>query len=82
MALSPYESHKCQTDKQRQAKQDDVDRHRVIFENLVCSGVESRLREVENTGETNDKAVDFPEGSEAEDFGGIVAGSDVNKRYE
>jgi hypothetical protein len=36
---------------------------------LVGCGVESCLREVEQTGETDDEAVDFAKGREAEDFG-------------
>jgi hypothetical protein len=35
--------------------------------------VEGRLREVEEAGEADDEAVDFAEGGEAEDFGGVVA---------
>jgi hypothetical protein len=69
MALAPHKRNKRQTNKQRQAKQNNVDRHRVIFERLVCSGVESRLRKIEDTGETDNEAVDLAKGGEAEDFG-------------
>ena len=37
------------------------------------SGVESGLDKVEEACETDDEAVDFAEGGEAEDFGGVVA---------
>jgi hypothetical protein len=79
VALPPDKSHERQTNEQRQAKQNDVDGDRVVLEGLVRSGVEGRLREVEDTGETDDEAVDFAEGGEAEDFGGVVADSDVSK---
>jgi hypothetical protein len=42
-------------------------------EDFVCSGVEGGLGEVEKSGETYDEAIDFAEGSEAEDFCGVVA---------
>jgi len=45
----------------------------------VCRGIESGLREVENTGEADDETVDFSEGGEAEDFGRVVAGRDISK---
>jgi len=48
----------------------------------VCSGVESRLREVEDTGEADDEAINFSESGETEDFGGVVAVGDVSKRFE
>jgi hypothetical protein len=79
MAVPPYKNNERHTNEQRQAKQDDVNGDRVVLEGLVRSGVEGRLREVEDTGETDDKAVDFAEGGEAEDFGGVVADSDVSK---
>ena len=73
MALSPHKCHKCETDKQRQAEQNDVDRYGIVLEGLVRSSVKGRLREVEDTGKADDEAVDFAEGGEAEDFGGVVA---------
>jgi hypothetical protein len=39
----------------------------------VCCSVEGGLGKVEQAGETDDQAVDFAEGGEAEDFGGVVA---------
>ena len=36
-------------------------------------GVEAGLRKVEDSSEADDEAVDFAEGGEAEDFGGVVA---------
>jgi hypothetical protein len=39
----------------------------------VCCGVKRGLGEVEQAGETDYEAVDFAEGGEAEDFGGVVA---------
>ena len=80
MALSPHKTHQCETNKQRQAKQNNVDGHRVVLEGLMCSCVEGRLREVEDTGEADDEAVDFAEGGEAEDFGRVVARWGVSNR--
>ena len=42
------------------------------MEGFVRCGVECGLAEVEQAGETDDEAVDFSEGGEAEDFGGEV----------
>jgi hypothetical protein len=39
----------------------------------MCRSVERGLREVEQTRETDDEAVNFAEGGEAENFGGVVA---------
>jgi hypothetical protein len=81
MTLAPHKRHKCETDKQRQTKQYNVDRYRVVLEGLVRSGVEGRLGEVKDTGKANDKAVDFAEGSEAKDLRGIIAGRGVSRRF-
>jgi len=40
------------------------------------------LREVENTGETDDEAVDFSESGKTEDFGGVVADRSVSNELE
>ena len=82
MTLAPHKCHKCETDKQRQAEQDDVDRYRVVLEGFVRSSVEGRLREVEDTGKADDEAVDFAKGGEAEDLGGIIAGIGVSRRLK
>jgi hypothetical protein len=50
VALSEDEGDECYTNKQCQAKQDDVDRNWVVLEDLVCRGIKSRLREIEDTG--------------------------------
>jgi hypothetical protein len=68
MASSPHERNKRNTNKQREAKKHHVNGYRVVVERLVGCGVESCLREVEQTGETDDEAVDFAKGCEAEDF--------------
>ena len=60
------------------AEQDQVDGAGVVAEGLVCEGVEAGLREVEEACEADDQAVDFAEGCEAEDFGGVVAGMCVS----
>lgn len=69
MALPPDEGDQDDADQQRSAEQDDIDGDGVVLEHLVGCGVESRLGEVEQAGETDDQAVDFAEGGEAEDFG-------------
>jgi hypothetical protein len=46
-----------------------------VIKDLVRQGVEARLGEVEETGETDDEAIDLAEGFKAEDFGRIVAGN-------
>lgn len=43
------------------------------MEGRVGEGVEAGLREVEEAGEADYEAVDFAEGGEAEDAGGVVA---------
>jgi hypothetical protein len=40
------------------------------------------LREVKDTGKADDEAVDFAEGGEAEDLGGIIAGIGVSRRLK
>ena len=40
------------------------------------------MREVEDTGEADDEAINFSESGETEDFGGVVAVGDVSKRFE
>jgi hypothetical protein len=39
----------------------------------MCRGIECGLREVKETGETDDQAIDFAKGGETKDFGGVVA---------
>lgn len=73
MALAPDKRNEHNSHEQRKAKQDDVDGDGVVVERFVGRGVEGCLREVEESGETDDEAIDFAEGSEAEDFGGVVA---------
>lgn len=73
MASSPHECDQRNAHKQRQTEQDDIDGDWVVVKRLVRGSVESCLCEVEKTGETDDEAVDFTEGREAEDFGGVVA---------
>jgi hypothetical protein len=73
MALLPHESHERDAHQQRTAQQHNIDRHGVAVECAMGGSVEGRLREVEEAGEADDEAVDFAEGGEAEDFGGVVA---------
>jgi hypothetical protein len=40
------------------------------------------LREVKDTGKADDEAVDFAEGGEAEDLGGIIAGIGVSRKLK
>jgi hypothetical protein len=82
MTLAPHKCHKCETDKQRQAEQNDVDRYRVVLKGLVRSSIKGRLREVKDTGKADDEAVDFAEGGEAEDLGGIIAGIGVSRKLK
>lgn len=78
MAAAPDEGDEDGADEQREGEQDDVDGDGVVGEELVGCGVEGGLREVEEAGEADDEAVDFAEGGEAEDFGGVVAGLGVS----
>lgn len=39
----------------------------------MCRSVEAGLRKVEDAGKADDEAIDFAEGGEAENFGGVVA---------
>jgi hypothetical protein len=80
MTLAPHERHKCETDKQRQAEQNDVDRYRVVLEGLVRSSIKGRLRKIEYTGKADDEAIDLTEGGESEDLGGIIAGRGISRR--
>ena len=48
----------------------------------MCGGIESGLREVEDTGEADDETVDLSEGGETEDFGGVVADRSVSNELE
>jgi hypothetical protein len=73
MASLPHERDKCDADEQCETKENQVDRNGVIVECFVGCGIEGGLCEVEKAGETDDEAVDFAEGGEAKDFGGIVA---------
>ena len=73
MAAPRNKRNERDADEQRETQQQDVYGHRVLFEQLVRRCVERRLREVEDAGEADDEAVDFAEGGEAEDFGGVVA---------
>ena len=72
-ALTPDEHDKRGANEEGQTEEDDVDGDGVVVKDLVGCGVEGRLGEVEEAGETDDEAVDFAEGGEAEDFGGVVA---------
>ena len=82
MTLAPHKCHKCETDKQRQAEQDDVDRYRVVLEGLMRSSVEGRLREVEDTSKADNEAVNLAESGKAENLGGIIAGEGVSRRLK
>lgn len=73
VALLKDEGDECYTNKQCQAKQDDVDRNWIVLEDLVRRGVKSGLREIEDTGQADDKTVDFAEGGKPKDFGGVIA---------
>jgi hypothetical protein len=43
-------------------------------ENVMRRGVKGRLREVEETSETDDKTINLSERGKAEDFRSVVAG--------
>lgn len=73
MALPPHVDDESKAHEQRQTEQDNVDRNRVVVKRLMGSGIEGGLREVEETCKTDDEAVYFAKGGEAEDFGGVVA---------
>jgi hypothetical protein len=73
MASLPNEGDKCDTDEKGETEENQVDGYGIVVECFVSGGVEGCLCEVEEAGETDDEAVDFAEGSEAEDFGGVVA---------
>lgn len=73
MTLAPHERDKRKSHKQRKTEQDDIDRNGIVVERLVGCGVKGGLRKVEEASETDDEPVDFAKGSEAEDFGGVVA---------
>lgn len=82
MAPPPDKNHQRQTHEQRQTEQDNIDGHRVVVESLVCGSIKRGLREVQQTCEANDEAVDFAKGGEAKDFGGVVAGRKVSHASE
>lgn len=73
VALPRDEAHQREPHHQRTRQQDDVDGNRVVVEGEMGGGIEAGLSEVEDAGETDDEAVDFAEGGEAEDFGRVVA---------
>jgi hypothetical protein len=75
VAAAPHKRNQRDADEQRGAQQNHVDGDGIVVEGFVCCGVEGGLGEVEQAGETDDEAVDFAEGGEAEDFGGVVAGA-------
>ncbi len=72
MTLLPDERYKRYTDEQSEGEENDVDGDRVIVENFVGRGVEGGLGKVEEARETDDEAVDFAKGCEAEDFSRVV----------
>lgn len=49
VASSEHKSHKCNSNKQCKTQQYNVDRYRIILEDLVCCGIKSRLRKIEKT---------------------------------
>jgi hypothetical protein len=70
---SPHKSYERNSDKKREPEKNDVDRYRVVVEGFVGRGIERGLGEVEESGEADDQSVNFTEGGEAKDFGGVVA---------
>ena len=46
----------------------------------MSRGIQRRLAEIQQAGETDDSAVDLAEGLEAEDFGGVVGDGGVVER--
>ena len=78
MAPSPHERHERHAHQQREPQEQHVDWDGVVVEGLVRGGVEGGLAEVEQARETDDQPVDFAEGGEAEDFGGVIAGVRVS----
>lgn len=73
VALAPDIRDERGADDEGQAEQEQIDRDRVAGEEAVRHGVEGGLREVEQARQADDQAVDFAEGGEAENFGGVVA---------
>lgn len=51
----------------------------VIMQRPVSEGVEPRLKEVCHSREANERPIDAPECSEAENFSGVVAGMPCQK---
>lgn len=66
----PHEHH---THQQRTRKQYHIHGHGIIPESKMRRSVQPALGEIQDPSRANDEAVDFAEGSEAEDFGGVVA---------
>lgn len=73
MALPVHEGDQRNANDQGQRQENDVDGDGVVAKGPVRQGVEAGLREVEEARQADDQAVDFAEGGEAEDFGGVVA---------
>ena len=73
MTLPIHKRHQRNTNEQRNAEENEVHGDGIVAEDLVGQRVEAGLAEVEDAGEADDEAVDFAEGGEAEDFGGVVA---------
>ena len=74
MAPPRHIPHEHDTHQQRTRKQNHIDRHGIVPESKMRCSVEAGLGEIEDTREADDEAVDFAEGGEAEDLGGVVAG--------
>jgi hypothetical protein len=77
MAATPHERNKGDANYQRKAQENHVNRDRVIVKGFVCRCVEGGLGEVQKPRETNDQAVDFAKGGEAEDFGRVIAADGI-----
>ena len=75
--LVPHISDEQDTNHKRHGQQYDVHGNGVVVESVMGESVETLSREVEETGKTDDETVDFAEGSETEDFGGVVGDSGV-----
>ena len=67
-------------DHERNDQQNQIDGQRIAPEDLMRHGVETRLGEVEQTGEADDETVYLAEGLEAEYLGRVVGHGGVVQR--
>jgi hypothetical protein len=68
LALLVDERHKRNTHDDCSTEKNQIDRSRVVVEDLVGERIEPGLREVEETSEADNEPVDFSKRCEAKDF--------------